>query len=232
MKLHKKLISLTGLALMLSCTNLYAAGESARDIITNAYKYIGSMDSYAFRANVTERVLEKSNKRIVSIKVDRPGKFRVEDKDSLIVVNSYLNNGVFTMFDRKHKQYAQVKTGKGIDGTLDLLFEEYGIIEPLAQLIYSEMYKRVKFKSIKYFGTKIVGGVECDYIAFKNGKVEIHVWVATGDRPLIQAYSIIDLSTEDTSRVDATVKWDINPHISDSDFIFEIPKGTSKVSVK
>ena len=93
------------------------------------------------------------------------------------------------------------------------------------------MNKRVKFKTTKYFGTKIESGVECDYVAFKNATRVIHVWVATGDKPLIKAYSIIDSSPEDASRVDGIVKWDKHPNISDSDFVFTAPKGASKISV-
>ncbi len=49
------------------------------------------------------------------------------------------------------------------DGTLDLIFDAYGINAPLASLIYSDMDKSVKFTKSKYFGTMDVAGVACDY---------------------------------------------------------------------
>ena len=135
------------------------------------------------------------------------------------------------MIDHSFNYYGQIKTPKTIDGSLDVLFKKFNIKAPLSHLIYSDMNKRVKFRTSKYFGTKDVGGVECDYIAFKNNTREIHVWIATGDTPLVKAYSIIETSGDSVSRVNTTVKWNTNANISDSDFVFVAPKGSSKISV-
>jgi len=231
MKLHKKVLCTAGVALLLSSTSLFAADQSARDILNKAYQYVGSMDKYTFTAVVTENEATETNKRTVSVKIDRPGKFRVDNRGTVKDRSSYLNDGSFTMLDHEYNYYGQLKTPKTIDGALDVLFENFGIRAPLASLMYSDMEKRVKFRTGKYFGTKDVGGVECDYVAFKNGTREIHAWIATGDKPLVKAYSIIDTSTESASRRNTSLTWNENPNISDSDFIFVAPKGSSKISV-
>lgn len=231
MNLHKKLLCTAGVALLLSSTNLFAADQSARDILNKAYQYVGSMDKYTFTAVVTENETTEINKRTVSVKIDRPGKFRVDNRGTVKDRSSYLNDGSFTMLDREYNYYGQIKTPKSIDGALDVLFENFGIRAPLASLMYSDMDKRVKFRTGKYFGTKDVAGVECDYVAFKNGTREIHAWIATGDAPLVKTYSIIDTSTQSASRINTSVTWNENPNISDSDFIFVAPKGSSKISV-
>jgi len=236
MKLHKKILSAVGAALLLSSTNLFAADQSARELLNNAYQYIGNMDTYAFNAVVIDNE-EKDGKSSeeykhnVSVKIERPGKFRVDTKGTVKDRSSYLNDGIFSMIDHGHNYYGQINTPKTIDGALDVLFEKFGIRAPLAQLMYSDMHKRAKFSRSKYFGTKEVGGVECDYLAFKNGTREIHVWIATGDKPLVKSFSIIDTSDNVRSRIDSSLTWDINPNISQSDFVFAAPKGASKISV-
>ena len=135
------------------------------------------------------------------------------------------------MIDHNYNYYGQIKTPKTIDGALDVLFEKFGIKAPLAQLVYSDMNKRVKFRTSKYFGKVEVSGVECDYVAFKNATREVHAWITTGDTPLVKAYSIIDTSDNVKSRMDTTVKWNTNARISDKDFVFVAPKGSSKISV-
>ena len=194
------------------------------------------MDKYAFTAVVVdgeehEGVTSKTSKNTVNVKVDRPGKLRVDTKGTDRDRSNYLNNGSFTMIDHEYKYYGQIKTPKSIDGALDVLFEKFGIKAPLAQLIYSDMNKRVKFRTSKYFGKADVGGVECDYVAFKNRTREIHAWITTGDTPLVKAYSIIDRSNNVKSRINTTVTWNANANISDSDFVFAAPKGSSKISV-
>ena len=236
MNLHKKFLCTAGVALLLSSTNLFAAEQSARDILNKAYQTIGSMDRYAFTATVVDneehdgKVSEKY-KHTVSVKVDRPGKLRVDTTGTVKNRSSYLSDGSYTMIDHEYNYYGQIKTPKTIDASLDVLFEKFAIRAPLAQLIYSGMDKRVKFRTSKYFGTKDVAGVECDYVAFKNNTREIHAWITTGDTPLVKAYSIMDTSNNAKSRINATVTWNTNANISDSDFVFVAPKGSSKILV-
>lgn len=233
MNLHKKLLCTAGVALLLSSTSLFASDQSARDILNKAYQYIGSMDQYAFIATVADEAEgdAKTYKHNISVKVDRPGKLRVDTTGTVKNRSAYLNDGSYTMIEHGHNYYAQMKTPKTINASLDLLFEKFGIRAPLAQLIYNGMDKKVRFSTGKYFGTKDVGGVVCDYVAFKNNTREIHFWIATGDQPLIKSYSILDKSTNAKSRVNTTVKWDTNAKISESDFVFVAPKGSSKISV-
>ena len=236
MNLHKKLLCTAGVALLLSSTNLFSADQSARNILNNAYQYIGSMDKYAFTAviiddELQDNVTREKYKHTAGVKVDRPGKLRVDTTGTVKNRTSYLNDGSFTMIDHGQNYYGQIKTPKTINDALDVLFEKFGIRVPLAQLIYSGMDNKVKFSTSKYFGTKDVGGVECDYVAFKNGTREIHVWIATGDKPLVKSYSIIDTSTDSASRINTSVSWNSNANISDSDFVFVAPKGSSKIVV-
>jgi len=131
------------------------------------------------------------------------------------------------MIDHSFGYYGQLKTPKTIDGTLDFIFEKFGIRTPLATLMYSDMDKRLKFKTKKYFGVVDVAGVACDYVAFKTGTKEIHIWITTGDTPLVKTFSIINGPT----RINATLTWDTNPKLSDGDFVFTAPKGATKISI-
>jgi len=224
------------LIMAIAAISLFAADQSARDILNKVYQHIGAMDKYAFTAVVTDDEIQDAKttekyKHTVSVKVDRPGKLRVDMTGTVKNRSSYLNDGSYTMIDHEYNYYGQIKTPKNLNAALDVLFEKFNIRAPLAQLIYSGMDKRVKFRTSKYFGTKNVGGVECDYVAFKNGSREIHAWITTGDTPLVKAFSIIDTSSDSASRTNTIVTWDTNARISDSDFIFVAPKGSSKISV-
>ncbi len=237
MNLHKKLLCTVGVALLLSGTSLVAAEQSAKDIINKAYDYIGGMDQYAFDAVVTsedatDTETAKKHRQNVSVKVDRPNRGRIDTKGDIKNRSSYINDGLFTMMDHTYDYYGQLKTPKTIDGTLDFIFDKFGIKAPLASLVYSDMGKRVKFKKSKYFGKMDVAGTECDYVAFKSRVGEVHVWIATGDKPLVKTYAIIDTATEGNPRMDASLTWDTNPKISNSDFIFKAPKGAAKISVR
>ena len=236
MKLYSKLLCATGVVLLIGSTSLCAEEQSPKDIMHKALHYIGSMDKYAFDAVVVENETAddgtvNSYRHDVSVKVDRPGKFRVDTKDETRDRSNYLNNGVFTMMDHGFGYYGQLKASETIDGTLDYIFEEYGIRSPLAQLLYSDMSKRAKFKTSKNFGTMMVDGTECNYVAFSNDIREVHVWIITGDKPLVKTYSVIDKTGEGEMRMNTSLYWKNSSSVSDSDFIFTVPKGATKISV-
>lgn len=236
MKLYKKILYTANIVLLTGGTNLFASDNSAINIMNNAYKFIGSMDKYAFDAVVVdEYTLNEKVKKVkhrVSIKVDRPGKLRVDVKGDTVNRSNYINNGSFTRIDHDYAYYAQLKTPKTIDGALDFILEKYRINAPLASLIYSNMGQRMKFKTSKNFGKMDVSGVECDYVAFKDKEKEAHVWIATGDKPFIKSYSVIDKTDDEHSRINTSITWKNNSKVIDSDFIFTAPKGASKISIE
>lgn len=230
MKLHKKVLCVVGLGLLLTGTNLVAADKSARDIINNAYQYLGSMDKYAFSAvvSVNGGEISKTYKQNIDAKVSRPNMLRVDTNGDIKNRSIYLNNGIYTMMDHNAGFYGQIKTPESINGAIDFIFTEFGIKSPMSVLFYSDMDKRMKLKNGKYFGTMDVAGVECDYVAFRNNTREIHAWIATGAIPLVKTYSIIE---QDNTRMNTSLTWATNANISDSNFVFKAPKNASKITV-
>ena len=231
MNVYKKAFGIVSLGLLLSSTNLLAEEKSVKDIVSNAYAQIGSMDKYAFNAVIVDNDTVEGEtityKKNVSVKIERPGNLRVDSKGDIKDRSTYINNGLFTMIDHNFAYYGQLKTPNTIDATLDFIFDKFGIRTPLSTFMYSDMHKRIKFRTNKYFGTVDVAGVECDYVAFKNNTKEIHVWITTGEHPLVKTFSIIDADT----RINTSLTWNTNPKFSDSDFIFKAPKGTEKISI-
>ena len=236
MKLHQKIFCAAGVALLFGGTTLSAADPTAKEIMNKSFQYLGSLNKYAFHAVVADYARgendTKDYKQNVSVKMDRPDRLRVDvkadDKDRSI----YINRGLFTMIDHGVDYYGQLKTPKTIDGTLDFIFDKYGIKAPLASLIYSDMHKRAKFKSSKYYGTMDVGGTKCHYVAFKDSDKEVHIWIETGDKPLVKTYAVIDTIQADRPRTDTTIKWTKNLKISDSNFVFKAPKKAMKLPIQ
>ncbi len=236
MKSLKTLFLVGGAVLLLGGASLEAKEPEAKAIAQGMFKYIGSLDKYAFDATVInddmaegKKVQRKHN---VSVIVDRPDKFRVHIEGDIKDRTSYLNNGTFSMIDHGFNYYGELKTAKSIDATLDYLFERYGIQAPLAQLIYSDLHKRSKMQKSKYFGKVMLDGVECNYVAFEDKDKIVHVWIATGKEPLVQRFIILDKTMPEAPQSVVTIKWHLDAKISDGDFLFSAPKEASKISVE
>jgi len=239
----KKTVSACSLALLITSGFVYAETAAvpteqtshinAASLLKGSYDYLGSLEKYAFSATISNTVVEEgktiSDKRTVVAKVKRPDQLRIDSKGDFINSSMYLSNGVFTMIDNDEKYYASVKTGGGIDKTLDMINRKLGIVVPTSTLLHSDMAKFIHPRRVQSFGTRTLSGVECNYIAFKQKGTTVHLWIENSDRPLIRAAKII---TPKRGTTDMVIKWDINPGFSDSEFVFKAPKGASNVSIK
>jgi len=206
--------------------------KNAKKILSNSYSYLASLQKYSFVANVIDEVNEDGNiitmTKNSDVKIQRPSKFRVDSKSDYIDRTIYLADGKFTIIDNNEKYYTIVDTKKNINKTLAYIGRKLGIALPLATLMRSDMTKVAKTKKLKYFGTRVVYGVECNYIAFKNKQTTVHMWIENSDTPLIRAAKII---TSSSGTTDIVVNWDVTPSFSDSVFAFNAPKGASNISI-
>jgi hypothetical protein len=245
MKDVKKIISLFSLTVFLASTSLYADSSSASEekveksaltLLKNSYNYLGSLQKYAFKATVVNRDHEGNEiverKHTAKAKVLRPSQFRVDSKSDIFNRSVYLSNGVFTMMDNKEKYYARVETGTDIDETLEYINKRLGIVLPLSTLLHSDMGKFFKPKKVKYFGTRTVTGVECNYVAFRKGSTTVHLWIENSDTPLVRVAKIITDDKQGRGTTDLVLKWNVKPHFSNSVFVFKAPKGSSNVSIR
>ncbi len=235
MKLRKRVLFVTATAIMLGSSTLVAADASAKSILNKAFHYIGHMDKYAFHATIIDEIPTNGkmskHRNDIFLKIDRPSKLRFDRKFEGHSKSYYLNSGLFTMIDNDLNLYAQLKTPKSLNKALDFLFKKYDIGAPLSSLVYSDMYKRTRARRGKNFGIRTLNGVKCNYIAFKDKTKEVHVWIATGNKPLIQGYTIIDTDIKSHPKSYTTIKWDNKAEITDSDFIFIAPKNAVKIPV-
>ena len=231
-----KLLCTTGVVLLLGSSAAIAAELSAKQIMQKAYNYLHSQDKYAFDAVISDVYHDKEDvvktKHNVSVELERPDKLRVDVNGDTRHRSTYINHGTFTMLDHSFGYYGQLKVPETIDGALDYIINRYGINAPLTALLYSDMSKRAHFTSSKNFGVVDVAGTECNYIAFKNANREVHVWVSTGDKPLVKNFSVIETSKTEQFRINTTIVWKDASTVKESDFVFTAPKDVMKISVE
>jgi len=237
MRLVHKICTTATVMLLFGATQVMAADMSAKAVMTKVYNYLGSLDKYAFDAVITDEYVGNGEKETlrhnVSVKLQRPDKLRIDVKGDTRDRSYYINDGQFTMIDHSFGYYGQLKVPKTIDGTLDFIVEKYGIHTPLTSLLYSNMKHRTKkFSKSKNFGVMDVAGVPCDYVAFRTKGFDVHVWVATGDKPLVKAYSIIETAGDKSTRINTSIVWKDASSIKASDFVFSAPKGVTKISIE
>lgn len=231
MKSPHKLLYAAGMGLLLSTSILWAEPMSATQIVKKTYDTLDSRQNYAFNAIIVNHSDNDKNKHQIAIKVNRPGQFRIDVTGDIRNRSNYLNNGQYTVYDHNKKMYLHLETPKKIDDALDDLFDRFEIKSPLAQLLYTNMGDRIKFKQSQNFGIVDLKGVECHYLAFTDKVKEVHVWITTGDTPLVKHFIVKDKTSKNNAYKEATIYWEDAKTISPSDFVFSIPKNAQEVFI-
>ena len=221
----------TGLRLMHPVTD-----TRAEKILERAYRYIASMRRLSFDAVLTnedsyEGKMVVELKHHIEVWLQRPDHLRIDISGESRNRSYFLRNGLLTIFDHTRNLYAETKVPGSIDGALDFAYEHYAIETPLANILYSDLFRRLKPK-VKgyYFGTSYAGGVLCDHIGFVDRKASFQIWVAKGEKPLIRRYVIVDKTTP--MRLHSTVEIDWKSDREISEGLFTFPTGQKRRKIE
>ena len=83
-----------------------------------------------------------------------------------------------------------------------------------------------------HVGTGIVGGVECDHLAFRNPRVDWQLWVQKGEQPLPLKYVITTKWVTGAPQYTLRIRdWRTDVETKADAFAFNPPPGASKVAI-
>jgi len=213
------------------------ADARAGKVLDNAYRYIESLKSFSFKAVLTNEDIYEGKMVVelthqVEVRLKRPENLRIDITGDSRNRSYYIHRAVLTIFDRGRKFYAETNVPQTIDGALDFAYEHYRVQTPLANILYSDLLKRLKPKvQGYYFGVTYIGNTLCDYIGFSDEKKSFQVWVAKGSRPLIRKYVIIDKTNPMRLHSSVLIDWDSDVKISDKIFQFTPDKKVKKIGI-
>ncbi len=236
------------LSLQMSATMLFASSDTGGTvrtktlypmpsaIVMDAYRYLGNLKQFSIDAITTnddyfqgEMVATFTHK--IHIDLQRPGKLYIKVSGDLKNRSFYLNEGQFTIYDEELDFYGKLEVPQKIDAALDDLFEEYDIKTALANILYSDLDKRISPKEKGYyFGISEVDGTQCHHIGFANEVQELQFWIEKGVRPLIRKFIVIDKTAKYLPRSGTLLRWDLHPKFNKE--IFEFNPSDTLVQIK
>ena len=105
---------------------------------------------------------------------------------------AFLTAKTLTLNGKNANVYTQVEIPGTIDHLVDELKDKYHRPLPAADLLLSNAYDQLmpEVIDVKDLGSGVIGGTECDHLAFRNKEVDWQIWIAQGDRPYPCRYVI------------------------------------------
>ncbi|BAF72932.1 DUF2092 domain-containing protein [Sulfurovum sp. NBC37-1] len=237
------------LILQMGTTILFAAGPKGESgaktlyplpsaIIMNAYRYLGKLQHFSIDA-VTTNDDEFQGKMLVTythwvhIDLQRPGRLHISVDGDLKERSFYLDHGRFAIYDKVLGYYGTLNLPQNIDAALDDLFEQYDIKTALANVLYSDLYRRIPPKQEGYyFGLSDVDDIVCHHIGFANDVQEIQFWVEKGKRPLIRKFIVTDKTEKLLPRSGTILHWNLTPKFGEKTFTFIPPENAREIPIE
>ena len=140
-----------------------------------------------------------------------------------------------SIFGRHLNQYAQVNGPGTLEELVDRLRAGTGASLPATELMLSSAYEELTAGVIdaKHIGRGVIGGVECEHLAFRTPEVDWQLWVEVGPRPVPRKYVITSKTVAGSPQFTLVVKdWRTGVPVDANTFVFTPPEGAARVALE
>ena len=207
----------------------------AKAVLDRMTTYLRSLktfqiESYPSRDEVTALGYKVQNNEHSIVTVSHPNKLRsVVTGD--IRNRTYIYDGAkLTIYSPEDKVFARVdapdSTAKLIGGLLNA-----GIEMPMIDVLYQANAGTLTedVRGGLLVGETMIDGVACDHLAFRQATIDWQLWVEKGARPLPRKILITTRYEVGDPQYQATMKWNLQPKIDSSTFVFTPPEGVKEI---
>ena len=97
----------------------------------------------------------------------------------------FFDGKVLSVYGRNINSFVQLDAPGSIDKLIELLRAK-GVAVPGADLLVSNVYETLMADVIdaKHIGRGVIGGIECEHLAFPNQDTDWQLWVEVGANPI------------------------------------------------
>ncbi len=184
-----------------------------------------------------ERVLGDGQKlqhsATAKLDVERPNKIRALMQSARSVREIIYDGKTVTLYTPAQKYYSTVEFTETIGGLIAKLEERYAVELPLSDLFLfgTPAAPLDKIESAMNAGQDFIDDELCDHYAFRKGKIDWQIWIATGSKPLPRKIVITNRADEARPQSVTLIDWNLKPTFKDAVFKFTPPKGATKIEI-
>ena len=200
--------------------------------------YLLTLKRFGVSTEVTgENVLADGQKlqhtATADLDVVRPNKIRVLMKSARNERQLTYDGKTLSLHTPAQKYYGTLELEGTLGDVIERLEGQYGMQIPLDDLFRfgtpAAQFDRIE--SAMNAGQDFVDGDLCDHYAFRSGKVDWQIWIATGSKPLPRKIVVTNRADEARPQSVQMIDWNLKPTFKDAVFKFTPPKGSSKIEI-
>lgn len=209
----------------------------ARSLFKAMSDYLAAQTTISFDFDSTLEVVTKDGQKLGlassgAVTLERPGKLRATRTGGFADVEMVFDGTTLSILGKNLNAYAQIPVAGTVDQLIDTLRDKYQRPLPAADLLVSNVNDTLSplFTDVKDLGSGVIGGVECDHLAFRTENVDLQIWIAQGDAPHPCRYTVTTSKIAGSPQYTVDVSnWKSGSDVTGADFAFVPPEGAKKV---
>jgi hypothetical protein len=165
--------------------------------------------------------------------IQRPSRFASDASGDTLNRSSWYDGKTITALEKEENTYLTVEMPGTIDAVLDKLADEYGIVVPLSDILYSDPYATLMAGVVygEYRGIHLAAGVPCHHLAFSQEDIDWQIWIDAGAQPLPRKIVITYAEEPGAPQYTAVIKrWSLDPKFTEELFHFVPPEGATSIN--
>src|SRR5262245_41469009 len=184
------LIAGLSLAVAAAVPSARADEAQAKSLVKAMSDYMAAQKVFSYDYDTTLEVVTKEKQKLAlassgTLVASRPDKLRYTRWGGFANAEAVFDGKTLSLLGTNMNAYTQVEIPGTIDHLVDTLRDKYGRPVPGADLLLSNIYDQLmpEVTNVKDLGTGVIGGIECNHLAFRTAEVDWQIWIATGDQP-------------------------------------------------
>lgn len=227
----------TALTSAIGSVGAYADEADAKRLFKAMSDYLAAQTAISFDYDSTLEVVASDGQKIGlassgEVTLARPDKLRATRTGGFADVEMVFDGTTLSLLGKNLNAYAQVAAPGSVDQLIDTLRDTYHRPLPAADLLLSNVDGALMplVTGVKDLGSGVIGGVECDHLAFRTEEVDWQIWIAHGDAPYPCRFVITSKGVEGQPQYTIDVSdWKAGVAVASADFAFAPPAGATRV---
>ena len=232
--------TLLSIALSAGHTAEAAPGDDAKEILKKMTDYVAAQQTISATVDTDVEVITPDLQKIQftnsgQVFLNRPDKLRANRLGGYADVELVFDGRILSILGKHLNSYAQIDAPGTIDEMVARLRAGTGAAVPGADLLLTRAYEELTadVTDAKHIGQGVIGGIECDHLAFRTPEVDWQLWVRTGANPIPCKYVITSKTVAGAPQYTVLIKeWRTDAPADANAFEFRPPEGATKVAAE
>ncbi len=162
----------------------------AKRILKSMSDYMAAQQSFSFEYDANLEIVTPENQVIGiassgALTLSRPDKVHAMRSGGFTDSEMIFDGKTLTVFGKNLNVYTQIEIPGSVAHLIDELKDTYHRPLPAADLLLPNSYDALMkgVVDVKDLGSGVIGGIECDSLAFRAEEVDWQIWIAQGETP-------------------------------------------------